>query len=133
MPGLIALQHELSDLSVGSFMNAYPLMKQNGWKPVSVVTSAGNATYQNVDAVGNITPMNIVDGQDPTLSAVLATIAKATTTAMANTSLASGTVMMTSTTTPASGKETQKSGTRRTGANAAAALALGALAIVLIA
>ncbi|KAF7301704.1 Chitin deacetylase [Mycena indigotica] len=47
-PGLIILEHELSDQSVGAFMSAYPLMKQKSWKTVSVAQLFNGLTpYQN--------------------------------------------------------------------------------------
>ncbi|KAI5120667.1 hypothetical protein M0805_006956 [Coniferiporia weirii] len=34
-PGLIILEHELTNNTIQCFMNAWPLVAQNGWKPVS--------------------------------------------------------------------------------------------------
>ncbi|THH33691.1 hypothetical protein EUX98_g615 [Antrodiella citrinella] len=45
-PGLIILEHELYPQTVQAFMSAYPLMKQNGWKTMSVA-QIQNASYQN--------------------------------------------------------------------------------------
>ncbi|KAJ6548224.1 chitin deacetylase [Mycena vulgaris] len=61
-PGLIILEHELSDQSVASFVAAYAAMKQTSWKLVSLAQLIGNnASYQNaasstgaVDGVSNI-------------------------------------------------------------------------------
>ena len=39
-PGLIILEHELTNNTVGAFMNAYPLMKSNGWTLPSVARIA---------------------------------------------------------------------------------------------
>ncbi|KAJ7180087.1 chitin deacetylase [Mycena crocata] len=55
-PGLIILEHELSDESVASFIAAYPLMKSNNWKTASVAQIVdGTSAYQNsasgIDAV----------------------------------------------------------------------------------
>ena len=35
-PGLIILEHELANETVQAFMEAYPLIKQNGWNYTSV-------------------------------------------------------------------------------------------------
>jgi hypothetical protein len=48
-PGLIVLEHELSDASVQSFMAAYPLITQNGWTMKSVAELDGEGAYQNAD------------------------------------------------------------------------------------
>ncbi|KAJ6613444.1 hypothetical protein B0H10DRAFT_2048505 [Mycena sp. CBHHK59/15] len=47
-PGLIILEHELSDQSVGSFIAAYPVMKQNNWNTKSVAQIVqGTSAWQN--------------------------------------------------------------------------------------
>ncbi|KAJ7717003.1 carbohydrate esterase family 4 protein [Mycena metata] len=47
-PGLIILEHELTNDSVASFVAAYPVMKSNGWNVVSLAQLVGNnASYQN--------------------------------------------------------------------------------------
>ncbi|KAJ7129671.1 hypothetical protein C8R44DRAFT_777382 [Mycena epipterygia] len=47
-PGLIILEHELSDESVASFIAAYPVMKANNWKTASVAQIVGGpSAYQN--------------------------------------------------------------------------------------
>ncbi|KAG1754040.1 carbohydrate esterase family 4 protein [Suillus paluster] len=46
-PGLVILEHELSDLSVKSFMDAYPMMVSNGWTRTSLAQLDGGAVYQN--------------------------------------------------------------------------------------
>ncbi|KAI0278828.1 hypothetical protein BGY98DRAFT_1077813 [Russula aff. rugulosa BPL654] len=48
-PGLIVLEHELTDESVQAFISAYPLMKQYDWILKSTATLAGLSPYQNVD------------------------------------------------------------------------------------
>ncbi|KAF7295871.1 Carbohydrate esterase family 4 protein [Mycena chlorophos] len=61
-PGLIILEHELSNDSVQAFKNAYPIMKSNKWGVVSLAALMGNGSaYLNaatssseVDAVGDI-------------------------------------------------------------------------------
>ncbi|KAA1466515.1 glycoside hydrolase/deacetylase [Dentipellis sp. KUC8613] len=46
-PGLIILEHELSNGSVNAFMQGYPLMTQNGWQIESVARLQGLAPYWN--------------------------------------------------------------------------------------
>lgn len=46
-PGLIILEHELSNQAVQAFMTSYPLMKSNGWNVTSAAQLAGNFPYQN--------------------------------------------------------------------------------------
>ncbi|KAK7044325.1 carbohydrate esterase family 4 protein [Favolaschia claudopus] len=59
-PGLIILEHELSDQSVAAFMAAYPVMQQNNWNIMSLADLVGhNASYQNSDS--NTSPVNGVD------------------------------------------------------------------------
>ncbi|KAJ7058660.1 carbohydrate esterase family 4 protein [Mycena amicta] len=61
-PGLIILEHELSDMSVGAFKAAYPVMLAQGWTLDSLATLIGNGTvYQNaqtdtsaVEKVGDV-------------------------------------------------------------------------------
>ncbi|KAI9467095.1 carbohydrate esterase family 4 protein [Lactarius psammicola] len=62
-PGLIILEHELSDESVQAFIDNYPLIGANSWKPVSVVQLDGlNAPYQNAQGTnGTVAPSDIVD------------------------------------------------------------------------
>ncbi|KAI0068746.1 glycoside hydrolase/deacetylase [Artomyces pyxidatus] len=63
-PGLIILEHELSDQSVQAFMDNFPLIAANGWKPVSVVETDGQSKpYQNaVGSTGAVTSANILVG-----------------------------------------------------------------------
>ncbi|KAF5370111.1 hypothetical protein D9758_001046 [Tetrapyrgos nigripes] len=59
-PGLIILEHELSDQSVQAFLNAYPLIKSNGWTIKSVVQTANDTNpspYHNAP--------NTLDGPVP--------------------------------------------------------------------
>lgn len=48
-PGLIVLEHELSDQSVQAFMAAYPVMKQYNWQLKSTATLEGLSPYENAD------------------------------------------------------------------------------------
>ncbi|KAF8450717.1 carbohydrate esterase family 4 protein [Boletus edulis BED1] len=60
--GLVILEHELSDLSVQSFMAAYPLMVANGWKRVSLAQMDGLGAYLNaLDAASPVTPAQVGD------------------------------------------------------------------------
>lgn len=47
-PGLVVLEHELTDGAVQAFMAAYPLMKQYNWVLKSSALLAGLSPYQNV-------------------------------------------------------------------------------------
>ncbi|KAH7914353.1 carbohydrate esterase family 4 protein [Hygrophoropsis aurantiaca] len=56
-PGLVILEHELMPDSVKSFIDAFPLMKQNGWNMVSLAKMDGLAAYQNADSITSpVTP-----------------------------------------------------------------------------
>ena len=56
-PGLIILEHELSNDTVGAFIQAFPLIAQNGWKFESVARLDGGSVYQNApDSIGAVTP-----------------------------------------------------------------------------
>jgi chitin deacetylase len=46
-PGLVVLEHELSDGAVQSFITAFPLIKQFNWDLKSVVELGGQGAYQN--------------------------------------------------------------------------------------
>ena len=48
-PGLIILEHELSDQSVQAFISAYPEIKANGWRTMSQAEIPGDSVYQNED------------------------------------------------------------------------------------
>lgn len=59
-PGLVILEHELSDQSVQAFIDAYPVMKSNGWNVVSVARMDGQAPYQNSpDSTGDVVPQEV--------------------------------------------------------------------------
>ncbi|KAJ8488599.1 hypothetical protein ONZ45_g13898 [Pleurotus djamor] len=55
-PGLIVLEHELSDQSVQAFINAYPDIKRNGWTMISQAEIPDGSVYQNEDDAGNVHP-----------------------------------------------------------------------------
>jgi len=46
-PGLVILEHELTNASVQAFMSAYPLMKSQGWNLQSAVQIQGLGAYLN--------------------------------------------------------------------------------------
>ncbi|KAI0677523.1 hypothetical protein C8Q78DRAFT_94630 [Trametes maxima] len=46
-PGLIILEHELTNNTVGAFIQAFPLIQQNGWKYMSLAQLDGSDVYQN--------------------------------------------------------------------------------------
>ncbi|KAH9179608.1 carbohydrate esterase family 4 protein [Lactarius sanguifluus] len=66
-PGLMILEHELSDGSVQAFIDNYPLIGANSWRPVSVAQLDGlNAPYQNAQGTnGTVTASDIVDDTSP--------------------------------------------------------------------
>lgn len=54
-PGLIILEHELTNDTAQAFMNNYYLIPKNNWKAVSAAELHGNKPYQN--AVGTTGPV----------------------------------------------------------------------------
>lgn len=49
-PGLIILEHEIASVTVDAFMTAYPMIKSNGWKFMSLAKAIGDgSTYQNAE------------------------------------------------------------------------------------
>lgn len=46
-PGLMILEHELSDPAVSAFISAYSVMKANGWNITSAAQLSGAVPYQN--------------------------------------------------------------------------------------
>ncbi|KAJ7781239.1 glycoside hydrolase/deacetylase [Mycena metata] len=61
-PGLIILEHELSNLSVAAFKAAYPVMKANGWNTESLAQIVeGTSAYQNSpSSSGPVTPADVI-------------------------------------------------------------------------
>lgn len=76
-PGLIILEHELSNQSVAAFKAAYPVMKLNDWNLTSVsrLVSDDGSAYQNAASInsGDVTPADIVNGDLTTTSSIAAT------------------------------------------------------------
>lgn len=66
-PGLIILEHELTNDTVGAFINTWPSAVQAGWKPVSVAQLDGtNKPYQNAQgSTGQVNAQDIVLGSAP--------------------------------------------------------------------
>ncbi|GJE84012.1 carbohydrate esterase family 4 protein [Phanerochaete sordida] len=57
-PGLIILEHELTQFTVQAFIDAFPSIKSNGWNIVSVTELDGQSAYANADGDdGTITPV----------------------------------------------------------------------------
>ncbi|KAJ7609503.1 hypothetical protein FB45DRAFT_944586 [Roridomyces roridus] len=72
-PGLMILEHELSELSVGSFKAAYPLMKSAGWNIGSAARLTNTqGAYRNADGPsGDVKAANLNDfaGTGPSAAA----------------------------------------------------------------
>ncbi|KAJ3778896.1 carbohydrate esterase family 4 protein [Lentinula raphanica] len=87
-PGLIILEHELSDESVQAFEAAYPVMKSNGWNLQSVaqIAAGGQSAYQNAIGIntGSVTPADIIIGET---SNTLSSSAASTSTTSSSSSL----------------------------------------------
>ncbi|KAG6900966.1 hypothetical protein C0993_004403 [Termitomyces sp. T159_Od127] len=63
-PGIITLEHELSDMSVSAFMDAWPLLGPAGWKTGSLAEIVGDSAYQNSDDSDSpVTLDGVVAGQ----------------------------------------------------------------------
>jgi len=65
------LEHELSDESVKSFIDAYPLMVSNGWKRISVAQLDAGSAYQNIlSSSSQVNPAKVagLTARVPTLS-----------------------------------------------------------------
>ena len=71
-PGLIVLEHELSEQSVGAFISAYPVIKANGWKTQSTARILDGNAYRNSSA----DPANIVFSNSTN---TISSVSKATT------------------------------------------------------
>lgn len=61
-PGLIILEHELSNQSVQAFIDAWDLVVSNGWKTTSVAQMGGSSAYQNSwNATSPVTQAKVAD------------------------------------------------------------------------
>lgn len=94
-PGLIILEHELTNDTVSAFITTYPYIAANNWKMDSVVLLDGlNQPYQNVvgttgavDSVSDILPDSATDSSDS--SSTSGSAAAASTTSGSKTTAAS--------------------------------------------
>ena len=59
-PGLVILEHELTTNAAQTFIDAYPLITQNGWKIVSVAQMEGQGAYLNSN--DSVSPVQKFDG-----------------------------------------------------------------------
>ncbi|KAF6762111.1 carbohydrate esterase family 4 protein [Ephemerocybe angulata] len=87
-PGLVILEHEISDLSVGAFITAFPLIAQNGWKFMSLAETFGDSPYLNADSStsATVTKASILDGGDVTSSSSSSSTSTTTTSSSTSTS-----------------------------------------------
>ncbi|PPR06961.1 hypothetical protein CVT26_004281 [Gymnopilus dilepis] len=78
-PGVIILEHELTDITVNGFIQSYPLIQQNGWNFVSLAQAVGNGSaYENAQSsTSPVTSMGILLS-DQTTSSSSSTQAPAT-------------------------------------------------------
>jgi chitin deacetylase len=68
-PGLIILEHELSTESVQAFVDAYPLIKSNGWDARSVAELLGGPAYLNAaNDTAPVGSMNVAQNVGQVLS-----------------------------------------------------------------
>lgn len=85
-PGLIILEHELTNDTVSAFITTYPYIAANNWKMDSVVMLDGlNQPYQNaqgttgaVDSVSDILPDSATDSSDSSSTSASAGAASTT-------------------------------------------------------
>ncbi|THG95798.1 hypothetical protein EW026_g5905, partial [Hermanssonia centrifuga] len=67
-PGLIILEHELTTSTVQAFIDAFPMIKGNGWD-ITSVSELYSSPYQNADGDnGAVTPVTEVVAFDGTVS-----------------------------------------------------------------
>jgi len=71
-PGLIILEHEITEAQIQIFINAYPLMKSNGWNLVSVAQlGPTGSAYQNANGTtGPVYRDDILVASPPASSSV---------------------------------------------------------------
>ncbi|CAL1700614.1 unnamed protein product [Somion occarium] len=122
VPGLNILEHELTDDTVQMFIDAWPVIKENGWNTISVAEMDGGAPYQNSpSSSGNVQPAaNIVRPSSVPSSLTSATSTAGTTTSSSIAQSLTDTVISTSTgpnpssSTSASQSQTTSSASRGT-------------------
>jgi len=81
-PGLIILEHELTNVTVGGFIEAYPMIKQNGWNFVSLAQAVGNgSSYMNAQSStsDDVVPMGLLVADQITSSSSSSTQATTST------------------------------------------------------
>ncbi|EIN10617.1 glycoside hydrolase/deacetylase, partial [Punctularia strigosozonata HHB-11173 SS5] len=107
-PGLIILEHELSNLSVDAFINAFPLIQQNGWQFTPVTRLNKSVPYQNSDDnTDSVTPESVgvlaaaTSSASPTASSSSAASVAPTSASSQVTSIKSSVVAQTSTSSSA--------------------------------
>ncbi|PPQ75864.1 hypothetical protein CVT26_000279 [Gymnopilus dilepis] len=69
-PGLIILEHELTNVTVSGFIEAYPMIQQNGWNFQSLAHIVGDGrTYQNAqNSQSKVSPLGILAANNFTLT-----------------------------------------------------------------
>ncbi|KAJ3545390.1 hypothetical protein NMY22_g2459 [Coprinellus aureogranulatus] len=67
-PGLMILEHEINDLQVAAFIDAFPMIAQNGWRFESLAQLFPDrgGPYQNAESNDStdVVPQSIVEGAD---------------------------------------------------------------------
>ncbi|GAA99833.1 carbohydrate esterase family 4 protein [Mixia osmundae IAM 14324] len=129
-PGLIMLEHELSNKSVTGFIDAYPQMKSAGWQTRPISSLFGLPFYQNsINDTSATTTEPIADG-------LISSTQVASTSIQAATSAASFTTSTRPTSTPASTSKTSSDEANSSASHAHVAtsaivgIALGAAALL---
>ena len=103
-PGLIILEHELSNASVQAFISAYPLIKQYNWNLKSIATIEGLTPYQNApDDTSAPTPVPLTAGANGGAGLVAPTSSSSTSTPPSPTSNSTSTGASKASASPASG------------------------------
>jgi len=91
-PGLIVLEHELSEITITGFMNSYNMIKANGWNFQSLAqVLGGGSSYTNAQnsTTGNVTPEPIVASVSVASSSSTASSQASATTEASNTTTTS--------------------------------------------
>jgi len=81
-PGLVTLEHEISDFDVDGFITTFPQIASNGWTFRSLAQALGSgASYQNAKtSTSDVTPKNILQQQQqPVPTTTSSTIATSST------------------------------------------------------
>lgn len=105
-PGLIILEHELSDQSVQAFMDNFPKVPAHGWKPDSLARLVESGPYQNVQG-NNVAAAGIIaSGQIQGNSSSSVPTSNTATSASGTSTSVSGTSAGTKSTTSAAGAKT---------------------------